>query len=224
MTDAPAAAGPEGEADWDRLSRDASGLGVLLTGDQIAALRRYLELLTEWNQRFNLTAIQRPDEILVKHFLDSLTPALVLDLTRRHSLVDVGTGAGFPGLVLKIAYPHLQLTLLDAVQKRLNFLDRVAAELGLQDVQTVHARAEEAASAQPLGADAPRLREKFDVVTSRAVARLNVLAEWTVPFARVGGVVLALKGPEMVEEAAEAERALRLLGGGRPHILSLIHI
>lgn len=213
----------EGAPDWSRLTQGADALGVALDDTQIEALRLYLRRLREWNTRFNLTAIQAPDEILVKHFLDSLSCALAVDFQDARSLIDVGTGAGFPGLVLKIAYPHLDVVLLDAVQKRLNFLRHVADELGLQHVRTVHARAEDAATAAPRPGtpETPRLREQFDVVTARAVSRLAVLAEWTVPFARVGGVVLAMKGPEPGEEVREAERALQLLGAGTPVVREL---
>jgi 16S rRNA (guanine527-N7)-methyltransferase len=198
---------------------------VQLAPVQVAACARYSELLCEWNQRFNLTAIENPDEILVKHFLDSLSCAAVVDFTTRTTLVDVGTGAGFPGLVLKIAYPHLRVTLLDAVQKRLGFLERVVSELALTDVRTVHARAEDAARPRRPAADSapapasasvanlPPLREAFDVATARAVARLNVLSEWLLPFVRVGGVAISMKGPEVASEAEEAANALRTLGG-----------
>lgn len=203
---------------WGRLAEQAEAeFGVALDEAQLRQLAVYLELLCEWNQKFNLTAIEDPAEILVKHFLDSLSCALSVDLKSARSLIDVGTGAGFPGLVLKIAFPHLQVTLLDALDKRLRFLERVSTELGLKGVTTVHARAEDAA--RPA---AGTLREKFDVVTARAVARLRVLAEWTLPFARVGGCLLAMKGPEIAEEAAEAGPALKKLGGGEATFRELV--
>lgn len=212
----------EPQPDWESFAQAAAEYGVALLPEQVDSLRRYLELLCEWNQRFNLTAITSPHEILVKHFLDSLTCAAGVDFPAQRTLIDVGTGAGFPGLVLKIAFPHLEVRLLDAVQKRLNFLERVAEELGLEGVTTVHARAEDAAAVpaqmarrkSPAAAPAPSLREKADVVTARAVARLNVLAEWTLPLARVGGCVVAMKGPDVEEEVAESAHALELLGGG----------
>jgi 16S rRNA (guanine527-N7)-methyltransferase len=216
-------AGEDAAPDWSRLTQGAESFGVTLDETQVASLQLYMRRLREWNARFNLTAIQDPDEILTKHFLDSLSCALVVDFQDARSLVDVGTGAGFPGLVLKIAYPHLDVVLLDAVQKRLNFLQHVAEELGLKQLRTVHARAEDAATAAPRPGTptAPRLREQFDVVTARAVSRLAVLAEWTVPFARAGGAVLAMKGPEPTEEVQEAERALKLLGAGPPVVREL---
>ena len=218
--------------DWDFLVQGASALGVNLETSQVEQLQRYLELLCEWNQRFNLTAIDDPNEILVKHFLDSLSCARAIDFSRRRTLADVGTGAGFPGLVLKVAYPHLRVTLVDAVQKRLGFLERVAEDLGLRDVTTVHARAEDAAGAPKQGPvrkgggppPAPTgrpLRERFDVVTARAVARLNVLCEWTLPFVKVGGVFIAMKGPDVQEEFAEAAHAIQVLGGGRAEAVPL---
>lgn len=215
----------DGVQRWERLREAATAFGVRLTPAQVTACARYSELLCEWNQRFNLTAIENSDEILVKHFLDSLSCAAVADFTSRSTLVDVGTGAGFPGLVLKIAYPHLKVTLLDAVQKRLGFLERVVSELALTNVRTVHARAEDAARPRrpsvdaapaPAGASVahlPPLREACDVVTARAVARLNVLAEWLLPFVRVGGLAISMKGPDIASEVDEAAGALRTLGG-----------
>jgi 16S rRNA (guanine527-N7)-methyltransferase len=218
-----------GESDWDGLIRGASEWGVSLSTDQVTQLQRYLDLLMEWNQRFNLTAIEDRQEILHKHFLDSLACARAVDFTTFRSLVDVGTGAGFPGLVLKIAFPHLEVTLLDAVGKRLTFLTHVAEELGLEGVSVVHARAEDATRpprrsprrAEPSPAAAPALREVFEVVTARAVARLNVLAEWTLPFAKIGGRVILMKGPDVKEEVGEAAHAFSLLGGGPPEVLNL---
>lgn len=200
---------------WESLAAHARSLGVVLTEDQVAALRCYTDLLCEWNRRFNLTAVQRPHEILSKHLLDSLSCALLLDFREHQTLIDVGTGAGFPGLPLKIAYPHLKVTLLDAVQKKLRFIERVAEELGLRDVCALHARAEDA------GRD-PALRERFDVVTARAVARLNVLAEWTLPLARRGGFVLAMKGPGPAGELEEAAGAIELLGGGKVDVREFV--
>jgi 16S rRNA (guanine527-N7)-methyltransferase len=218
-----------GTPDWDLLTAGAAELGVSLDDSQVAALERYMDLLCEWNQRFNLTAIDSREEVLTKHFLDSLTCARAVDFATQRTLVDVGTGAGFPGLVLKIAYPHLQVTLLDAVRKRLGFLTHVAEELKLVGVEVLHARAEDVAmparsdakrQARPLPTT-PALRERFDVVTARAVARLNVLAEWTLPFAKIGGRVIIMKGPDVKEEVAEAAHALSLLGGGPLDVLSL---
>jgi 16S rRNA (guanine527-N7)-methyltransferase len=199
----------------DRLAAGATALGVNLSEAQLRSCGRYLELLVEWNRRFNLTSLQAPEEIIDKHFIDSLTCSLAVDFSAIHRLVDVGTGAGFPGMVLKISFPHLEVTLLDAVEKRLRFLQRVGEELTLTGVQIVHARAEDA------GRD-PRTREQFDVVVSRAVARLNSLAEYCLPLVRVGGSFLAQKGPQIDDELDEARPALRKLGGGEPTVKSLL--
>jgi 16S rRNA (guanine527-N7)-methyltransferase len=194
-----------------RLRNGAAALGVPLDARQIDQLREYLHLLLEWNQRFNLTAIAAPEEVIDKHFLDSLSCALALDLAAVKRVVDVGTGAGFPGLVLRIAFPHLEVLLLDSVDKRLRFLQRVTEALGLTGVETAHARAEDA------GRD-PRWRGRFDLATARAVARLNTLAEYCLPLVRSGGWFLAQKGPDVHDELAEARTALKALGGGEPSV------
>jgi 16S rRNA (guanine527-N7)-methyltransferase len=198
-----------------RLLAGAQALGIPLSPAQLQQYDRYLALLLEWNQRFNLTAIAAPDEVIDKHFLDSLSCAAAVDLRAARRLADVGTGAGFPGLVLKIAYPHLETLLLDSVAKRLRFLDRVVEALGLNGVATLHARAEEA------GRD-PRWRERHDLTVSRAVARLNILAEYCLPLTRVGGRFLAQKGPAAQAELTEAQPALRRLGGGRASVTTLM--
>ena len=170
---------------------------------QIAQLVRYYEMLVETNKVMNLTALTEPEDVAVKHFIDSLTayqPAM-----QGATLADVGTGAGFPGVVLKIYDPTLDVTLIDALDKRLRWLDNVIAELGLMKIRTLHARAEDA------GRD-KNLRERFQFVTARAVARLSVLAEYCLPLVRVGGVFVAMKA-DAAAELAEAQGALKLLGG-----------
>ena len=165
--------------------------------------RRYYELLTQWNAVMNLTAISGEEDTARLHFLDCAALAELVDLSGKR-VIDVGTGAGFPGMVLKILRPETELTLLDSLDKRLRFLSTVCGELGFGDVQCLHARAEEAP---------PELRQSFDVACSRAVARLNLLAELCLPFVKVGGVFAAMKGPELTEELREAEKGIRLLGG-----------
>lgn len=165
--------------------------------------RRYYELLTEWNAVMNLTAISGEEDTARLHFLDCAALAELVDLSGKR-VIDVGTGAGFPGMVLKILRPETELTLLDSLDKRLRFLSTVCGELGFADVQCLHARAEEAP---------PELRQSFDVACSRAVARLNLLAELCLPFVKLGGVFAAMKGPELTEELREAEKGIRLLGG-----------
>ena len=165
--------------------------------------RRYYELLTEWNAVMNLTAISGEEDTARLHFLDCAALAELVEPGGKR-VIDVGTGAGFPGMVLKILRPETELTLLDSLDKRLRFLSTVCGELGFADVQCLHARAEEAP---------PELRQSFDVACSRAVARLNLLAELCLPFVKVGGVFAAMKGPELTEELREAEKGIRLLGG-----------
>lgn len=188
------------------LESGAAEFGIALDDAQINAFERYTELLLEWNQRFNLTRITEPDEIAVKHYLDSLSVLKYVRIRGGSSLIDIGTGAGFPGIPLKIAVPTLRLTLLDSVRKRLTFLEAVVQELGLTDVRIVHGRAED------YGQDRA-FRAKYDFAASRAVARLSVLCELCMPFCRTGGKFIAYKGPEADEEIAEASKAIRVLGG-----------
>ena len=167
--------------------------------------RKYLELLLEYNEVMDLTAIIAEDEIWEKHFWDSLILGQFADFANK-SLIDVGTGAGFPGLPLKIAHPSLEVTLLDALSKRVGFLEKVCETLGLEGVSCIHGRAEEYAKL-------PDIRKRFDFATSRAVARLNMLCELTLPFVKVGGQFLAMKAEAADEEIKEAEPAMALLGG-----------
>ena len=185
-----------------RLQAGLTALGLSTEG--IPALLRYGELLVETNKVMNLTAITDPEEIASRHFLDSAA-LLTLEDFRGTSVVDVGTGAGFPGLPLRIVEPSIRLTLLDAQNKRVEFLREVCADLGLSDVACVHARAEEFTADH---------RETFDFVTSRAVAHLRVLAELCLPLVRVGGTFLAMKSVDSGAELEEARRAIELLGGG----------
>lgn len=178
--------------------------GFSLTPGQTQQFARYAELLEEWNQKMNLTAIRAPEEVAVKHFIDSLLLLRALPLGGAQRVIDVGTGAGFPGVPLLIARPGIALTLLDSLQKRLRFLEEACAQLGLH-AKTVHARAEEAGRN-------PALRGQFDLATARAVAPLPVLCEYCLPFVKQGGFFAALKGPGAREELEAANRAVRLLG------------
>jgi 16S rRNA (guanine527-N7)-methyltransferase len=182
-----------------------SEMKLSLSDEQLDKLIRYKELLVEWNEKINLTAITEDREVALKHFADCLSVLCVRDISGK-SVIDVGTGAGFPGLVLKIAVPDIKLTLLDSLNKRIKFLQTVCDELGLDDVECIHARAEE-------GGKNPNLREQFDICASRAVAQLNVLAEYDLPFVKVGGEMLALKGPAADEEIKNAGKAVKSLGG-----------
>lgn len=187
------------------LSDCATKAGFPLYDTQLAQFARYAELLLEWNEKMNLTAITEPTEIVTKHFVDSLYGLPYLAAGDR--LIDVGTGAGFPGIPLKIARPDLSLTLLDSLNKRLNFLNAVVSELSLADAKTVHARAEEGAAKKS------PLREQFDVAVSRAVAQLNTLAEYCLPYVKAGGTFLAYKGGDVEEECMNAKNAVKTLGG-----------
>ncbi|PTM56901.1 16S rRNA (guanine(527)-N(7))-methyltransferase RsmG [Desmospora activa] len=177
-----------------------------LTSHQREQFEQYGRHLLEWNQRINLTAITSSEVIYIKHFYDSLTMIDAVPMQRVRSLVDVGTGAGFPGIPLKIVFPDLQLVLVDSLRKRVQFLQETVELLGLKGVQTVHGRAEEVARER-------RYREQLDVATARAVAKLNVLAEYCLPFVCTGGWFVALKGAEIETEIQGAKRALRTLGG-----------
>ena len=191
----------------DILARGANGAWSLgLTPEQLAQFDRYAELLVEWNaSRLNLTRLTSPSDIAVKHFLDSLAPLTVLALPSGSSVIDVGTGAGLPGLAWKIARPDLRLTLLDATAKKLAFCRAVADSLDLEDVQTVHARAEDA------GREA-RYGGTFDFAIARAVAPLDRLLPWLAPFVRPGGLLIALKGAGVDAELPAARVVARRLG------------
>ena len=188
------------------LRQAAESYGLPLTEEQLSRFERYYELLIEWNQKMNLTAITEPREVAVKHMIDSLSAWDDSLFSPEASLVDVGTGAGFPGIPLKILYPGLKLTLLDSLNKRIRYLQTVVEELGLTDVRCIHARAEEAARQK-------EYREQFDIAVSRAVARLPILAEYCLPFVKKGGIFAALKGMQYEQEAQEARKALGMLGG-----------
>ncbi len=187
------------------VERDAAAWKLTLTAPMLDQLEEYASILLDWNTRMNLTAIKEPEGVAVRHFADSLTLLAAVDLPRSASVIDVGTGAGFPGMVLKIVRPDLKLTLLDSLNKRLIFLDALKTGLGL-DADLVHLRAED-------GGRRPQLRDQFDLVTARAVAPLNVLCEWCLPYGKPGGRFAAMKGPEAGEEAAGAAKAIHELNG-----------
>ncbi len=180
--------------------------GVRLTPAQLSALERYEAELLEWNSRFNLTAIRDPEQIRLKHFLDSFTCLCVMRDTPMDRVIDVGTGAGFPGLPLKIIQPNMQLTLVESVGKKAKFCRHIVSTLGLEGVEVVQERAE------ALG-QAKAHRERYDWALARAVAVMPVLAEYLLPLVRVGGAMLAMKGQSGPSEAHSAEYAFKLLGG-----------
>ena len=187
--------------------RNLDSIGVSLNDVQLEQLDKYYELLVEWNSFMNLTGITEYEEVMLKHYLDSLVLKLPVNGTDSHiKLIDVGTGAGFPGLPLKIAYPDTEVVLFDSLNKRIKFLDEVINTLGLKGVSTIHGRAED-------GGRKPELREQFDVSVSRAVADLAVLSEYNLPFVKVGGRFFAYKSGEVEEEVNFATSAVQKLGG-----------
>ncbi|MBR7133792.1 MAG: 16S rRNA (guanine(527)-N(7))-methyltransferase RsmG [Clostridia bacterium] len=186
--------------------------GVKLSEQCIKQLNAYGNLLLEWNEKINLTAITEPEDVLYKHFYDCVLFLKHCKLSDSASLIDVGTGAGFPGMVLKIVRPDLKVTLLDSLNKRLVFLNDVIEKLSLSGVETVHLRAEEAGKSK-------EHREKYDVATARAVAALPVLAEYCAPLVKKGGSFVAMKGPSAFEEAELCSNATKVLGLERPVII-----
>ncbi len=189
-----------------QFEKDLKAMNITLSNKQIEQFLIYYEMLVEWNEVMNLTAITEYEEVMKKHFLDSITLNQAFDVTKECTVIDVGCGAGFPGLALKIAYPNLKITLLDSLNKRINFLNAVIDKLGLTDIETVHGRAEDFAKAG-------KLRETFDVAVSRAVANLSTLSEYCLPYVKVGGYFIPYKSEKVRSEIEAAGKALSILGG-----------
>jgi len=224
----------------ERLKYMSEQMNINLSAEQLDQFDQYYRMLVEKNKVMNLTAITEKNDVILKHFVDSISSASVVPelmnfvntdntisevsgqkeigeiASKKHrlSLLDVGTGAGFPGIPLKIAFPELKITLLDSLNKRVLFLNEVIESLGLKGITAVHDRAEDAARK-------PDMRGRFDIVVSRAVAALPVLAEYTIPFLKEGGHLISYKTPEAEKEVDEAANAVRILGGAKPHIYNL---
>lgn len=179
--------------------------GIVLTDTQVIQFKKYFELLVEWNEKMNLTAITDLEGVYLKHFYDSISASFYFDFTKVTTVCDVGAGAGFPSIPIKICFPHLHVTIVDSLNKRITFLNHLSEQLKLENVNFVHARAEE------FGQNA-KYREQFDVVTARAVARLSVLSELCVPLAKNGGYFVALKAAAGPDELKDAKKAIETLG------------
>lgn len=186
------------------LAERATQFGVMLSEEQQNQFYNYMELLLEWNEKLNLTAITDQEQILTKHFIDSLSIAPYINLSDK--ILDIGTGAGFPGIPLKIALPQNSFTLLDSLNKRINFLNVIIQELKLKNIKAIHGRAEEF---NKINGE----RENYEIVVSRAVAKLNVLLEYMLPFVKKGGKCICMKSIDIDEELKEAEKAIKTLGG-----------
>ncbi|WP_296835053.1 16S rRNA (guanine(527)-N(7))-methyltransferase RsmG [Marvinbryantia sp.] len=190
----------------EEFAGDCREMGIDLSEKQFLQFEKYYELLTEWNSFMNLTAITEHEEVLKKHFLDSLSIVKAVKMEDIHTVMDIGTGAGFPGIPLKISYPHLKVVLLDSLGKRVKFLNHVINELGLEDISAIHGRAEDFARQA-------EYREQFDLCVSRAVANLSSLSEYCLPYTRKNCLFVSYKSGKVEEELENAKRAISLLGG-----------
>ena len=193
-------------AEKSKFEEELEKLNINLTEHQKEQFDRYYEMLVEWNNVMNLTGITDYDEVNLKHFTDSLTLVRNIDMNKIDAVIDIGTGAGFPGLPIKIAFPHIHVVLLDSLNKRIKFLNAVIEELDLADVETLHGRAEDYAKRK-------EYREQFDLCVSRAVANLSTLSEYCLPYIQVGGIFVPYKSGEIDDEVEQSKKAVRILGG-----------
>lgn len=180
--------------------------GINLNKRQIKQFSVYFSTLVEWNEKVNLTALTDKEDVYLKHFYDCITPAFYVDFTKEMTICDVGAGAGFPSIPLKICFPDLKITIVDSLKKRIDFLNHLADKLKLEDVAFYHSRAEDFGQQKPF-------RESFDVVIARAVARMSVLSEFCLPLTKEGGLFIAMKGAQADDELADARGAIKRLGG-----------
>lgn len=192
----------------DLFIEETKKIGINLTEEQLSKLEEFYELLISWNEKMNLTRITEKEEVYLKHFYDSLTLSKIIDLTQDITLCDVGSGAGFPGIVLKIVFPNLKITLIDSLQKRINYLNQIIKKLDLKDIEAIHTRAEDYAR---------KNREKYDIVTARAVANLKVLSELCIPMVKVNGYFIAMKA-NITLEKNESKDILNILNSKIVHI------
>ncbi|MDV4150821.1 16S rRNA (guanine(527)-N(7))-methyltransferase RsmG [Clostridium sp. AL.422] len=201
--------------EYFQLMKEASlEVGFDLTEKQYNQFILYMRLLQEWNEKINLTAITEDEEVIKKHFIDCIKAFKSNAVKNAKTVIDVGTGAGFPGLPIAIMNPNIEVTLLDSLNKRINFLNTVIAKLELKNVVTIHSRAED-------GARKPEFREKFDVATSRAVANMAVLSEFCLPYVKQDGYFVALKGPAVDDEIKDGKNAINTLGGELENIIEV---
>ena len=187
-----------------KMKESLKELNIEISEKQLNQFYNYMNILIEWNKVMNLTNITEPEGIIQKHFVDSLT--VLKSIKENDSIIDVGTGAGFPGIPIKIAFPETRITLLDSLNKRIKFLEEVINKLELKNIETIHGRAEEVAHNK-------KYREKYDIAIARAVAPLNVLSEYLLPFVKIGGYAICMKGTKGKEEAEEGKNAIKILGG-----------